>query len=106
MVVERREVMQATQAQQWKQDMHDLELKAATWCQDQVQSVHREKEQAVAAVQTKCDAWLVATLASQCASVVCVTLSCKTVLVDALACICCRHVPLLVLIIACTDDSH
>lgn len=73
MVVERHEVMQAVQAEQWRQDMHDLEVKAATWCQDQVQRVHREKEQAVAAVQTKCSAWLVAKPVSQCASVLCHT---------------------------------
>lgn len=105
MEVERHEVLQAAQAEQWRQDMHDLEVKAATWCQDQVQSVQREREQAVAAVQTKCDAWSVATPASQCASVVCVTLSCKTVLVDALACISCQYTSLLVLNIACADHS-
>lgn len=78
MVVEQDEVMQAVQAEQWRQDMHDLEVKAATWCQDQVQSVHREKEQAVAAVQTKCDAWLVATPGKP----VCQYHLCHTVLQD------------------------
>ena len=52
--------MQAAETEQWRQDRHDLEVKAAIWCQDQVQSVRRESEQAVAAVQIKCDAWSVA----------------------------------------------
>lgn len=60
MEVHQHEVMQAAQVEQWTQDKHDLEVKAATWCQDQIQSVRREAEQAVAAVETKCDAWFVA----------------------------------------------
>lgn len=58
-VVDQRAVVQAAQAEQARQDRHDLEVKAATWCQDQVQSVCRESEQAVAAVQIKCSAWFV-----------------------------------------------
>ena len=53
-------VMQAAEAEHWRQDRHDLEVKAATWCQDQVQSARRELEQAVATVQIKCNAWSVA----------------------------------------------
>ena len=49
--------MQAAQAEQWRQDRQDLEVKAATWCQEQIDSVRRESEEAAAAVHTKCNAW-------------------------------------------------
>lgn len=55
-------VLQAAQAEQWTQDRHDLEVNAATWCQEQVQSVRTEAAQAVAAAQAERDIWLVATL--------------------------------------------
>lgn len=54
--------MQAAQAEQWNQDRHDLEVKAATWCQHQIQSVRTDTQQAVAAAESERDMRFVATL--------------------------------------------
>lgn len=57
--------VQAVQAEQWKAERQDLELKAATWCQDQIQSVHKQAEQAVSAAESKCEIWCVVNLHMQ-----------------------------------------
>ena len=57
--------VQAVQADQWKTERQDLDMKAATWCQDQIQSVRKEAEQAVAAAESKCESWCAAKLRMQ-----------------------------------------
>ena len=49
--------VQAAQADQWETERHDLELKAATWCQDQIQSVRIKADQAVAAARAERHEW-------------------------------------------------
>ena len=56
------EDLQAAQAKQWNQDRRDIEVQAATWCQNQVQMVRTEAQQAVAAAESDRDMRLAATL--------------------------------------------
>ncbi len=50
-----RSLLHAHQQVQWEAERHSIELKAAQWCEEQVQAVRREAAEATAAAEAICD---------------------------------------------------
>ena len=50
---------QAAQAQQWDAERRDIELKAAQWCEAEVQTVRHQAADTLAALEAKSDLWSV-----------------------------------------------
>ncbi len=48
-------LLQAHQQVQWEAEQHSNELKAAQWCEEQIQAVRREAAEATAAAEAICD---------------------------------------------------
>lgn len=48
-------LLQAHQQVQWEAERQSNELKAAQWCEEQIQAVRREAAEATAAAEAVCD---------------------------------------------------
>lgn len=55
--VEEQQQHQVAQAKQWDAERHDIESKAAQWCEAEVQAVRRQAADTLAAAEARCDSW-------------------------------------------------
>ena len=80
---------QTAQQVQWEAERHGIELKAAHWCEAQVQSAHREAAEAMIAAEVKSDSWYVSAAdagARSLAVCICVTYIAVEVLITVVPC--------------------